>query len=264
VVVTGEGADEIFAGYRKFLVEAAAHAYPSLSPADREGLDATYPELAPYLAVREKDPARRYIQSELLFDARTLGQLLGHDDFDARFPEDALPRVGQAGHPVNTAIAFESRARLPDYVILRLDRLSMRHSLETRTPFLDYRLAEFAARLPMNLKVNINRGMEKVVCRHAFERFGVLDRETSFRRKQPFTIPLAQWLAEPDQLPEEIREIVQGDIVARQGILDPDVFAEQVRGISTRNIEPNTLVSTADRVFAVIVFALWYDRFIKG
>lgn len=262
VVVTGEGADEIFAGYRKFLLEAAAHVYSTLGSDEQARLDATYPELAPYLAVRDKDPARRYIQSELLFDAPSLEQLLGRNGFDTDFPADALPDVDPAGHPVNTAIAFETRSRLPDYVALRLDKLSMRHSLETRTPFLDYRLAEFAARLPVGLKVDIRAGMEKVVCRHAFERFGVLDRATAFRKKKPFTIPLAHWLSEPDRLPEPIRHVVCGDVVARQGIIDPAVFKSHVRGISSRNIGPHTLVSEADRVFAVIVFTLWYDRFI--
>jgi asparagine synthase (glutamine-hydrolysing) len=261
VVVSGEGADEIFGGYRKFLIEAAAHAYPSLGPDDRHRLDEEYPELAPYLAVREKDPARRYIQSELLFDAPALGRLLGGDAGDAAFPGDALPDIDPGGDPVNTAIAFECRSRLPDYVALRLDKLSMRHSLETRTPFLDYRLAEFAARLPVHLKVDITAGMEKVVCRRSFERFGVLDRPTAFRRKKPFTIPLARWLSEPDRLPESLQQVVRGDMVARQGIVDPDVFAGLVREISTKNVGPYTLVSGADRVFAVIVFTLWYDRF---
>jgi asparagine synthase (glutamine-hydrolysing) len=262
VVVTGEGADEIFAGYRKFLIEAAAAAYPALGSMERERLDTVYPELAPYLAVRSGDPAGRYIQSELLYDGPSLRQLLGRDDFNTAFPADALPGVDPGGHPVNTAIAFESRARLPDYVILRLDKLSMRHSLETRTPFLDYRLAEFAARLPVNLKVDIDTDMEKVICRRAFERFGLLDRDAAFRRKQPFTIPLADWLAEPEKLPESLQEVVRGDMVPRQGIVDPAVFADHMRGITSKNIGPHTLVSEADRVFAVIVFTLWYEQFI--
>lgn len=263
VVVTGEGADEIFAGYRKFLIEAAAHAYPSLEPAEQKRLHAVYPELAPYLAVRQRDPAERYIQSELLFDNSSLKQLLGKDEVDTGFPEDALPKVDPDGHPVNMAIAFESRARLPDYVILRLDKLSMRHSLETRTPFLDYRLAEFAARLPLNLKVDLKTDTEKVILRRAMERFDVLDRETAYRKKQPFTIPMADWLSDPAGLPEAVREVVQGDMVARQGIVDPDVFAAHVRGITAKDIGPHTLVSAADRVFAVLVFSLWYDCFLK-
>jgi asparagine synthase (glutamine-hydrolysing) len=175
-----------------------------------------------------------------------------------------LPDIDPAGDPVNAAIAFECRSRLPDYVALRLDKLSMRHSLETRTPFLDYRLAEFAARLPLHLKVDIAAGMEKVVCRRAFDRFGVLDRATAFRRKKPFTIPMARWLAEPERLPESIQQVVRGDMVARQGIVNPDVFSGLVRGISTKNVGPHTLVSGADRVFSVIVFTLWYDRFMRS
>ena len=263
VVVTGEGADEIFAGYRKFLVEAAAHAYAALPAADQAELAATYPELLPYLAVRDRDPAKRYIQSELLFDAPFLEQLLGRGGLDTAFPADALPTVDPAGYPVNTAIAFECRARLPDYVILRLDKLSMRHSLETRTPFLDFRLAEFAARLPVHLKLDISAGMEKVVCRQAFERFAVLDRQTAFRKKKPFTIPMADWLSEPDWLPEPIREVVRGEMTSRQGIVDPVIFKRLVKNITSDNIGPHTLVSDADRVFAVIVFTLWYDRFME-
>ncbi|MEW6076947.1 MAG: asparagine synthase (glutamine-hydrolyzing) [Thermodesulfobacteriota bacterium] len=264
VVVSGEGADEIFAGYRKFLIEAAAHAYPALGPDDRQRLDEEYPELKPYLAVRENDPARRYIQSELLFDGAALRRLLGSDGGNAAFPSDALPDIDPDGNPVNAAIAFECRSRLPDYVALRLDKLSMRHSLETRTPFLDYRLAEFAARLPLHLKVDIAAGMEKVVCRRAFDRFGVLDRATAFRRKKPFTIPMARWLAEPERLPESIQQVVRGDMVVRQGIINPDVFAGLVRGISADNVGPHTLVSGADRVFSIIVFTLWYDRFMRS
>ena len=264
VVLTGEGADEIFGGYRKFLIEAAAAAYPGLDRRRQQRLEAIYPELGPYLAVRHQDPAERYIQSELLFDAATLGRLLGREARAPRFPEGAMPALDPAAHPVNTAIAFESRARLPDYVILRLDKLSMRHSLETRTPFLDYRLAEFAARLPMRLKVDIGVDVEKMICRQAYEHFGLLDRTTAWRRKQPFTIPLAQWLSEPERLPEVIQEIMRGDMVASQGVLDPAVFAAQAREITGDNIGPHTLVSRADRVLAMIVFTLWYDCFIIG
>ncbi len=192
VVLTGEGADEIFAGYRKFLIETAAHQYNDLSPDRQKKLELTYPELKPYLAIRNNDPAKRYIQSERLYEAAELKRLTGKDVSDNLFPEDALPHLSGDEHPLNAAIAFESRARLPDYVILRLDKLSMRHSLETRTPFLDYRLAEFAATLPVCFKVNLDEDREKFICSHAYTVYDVLDHETAFRKKLPFTIPLAK------------------------------------------------------------------------
>ena len=264
VVLTGEGADEIFAGYRKFLVESAAAEYQHMSPHEQREMEAAYPERKAYLRVRHDDPVKRYIQSELLYSPIELSQLLGKDISDVMFPEDARPVFSGKEHPLNSAIAMESRARLPDYVILRLDKLSMNHSLETRTPFLDFRLAEFAATLPPNFKSNLEKGKEKYVCSMAFDRYGILDAATSSRKKQPFTIPLAEWLSEPSLLPDVIQDILFGDTINRHGILDPHLIKKDVNNIQARDIGPNTLVSNADRVWSVIVFSLWYETFFAG
>ena len=85
VVLTGEGADEIFAGYRKFLVESAAVKYQSLPPHQQREMEAAYPELKAYLRVRHDDPVKRYIQTELLFHPDELSVLLGKDIERGRF-----------------------------------------------------------------------------------------------------------------------------------------------------------------------------------
>lgn len=264
VVLTGEGADEIFAGYRKFVIEMAAAQYNDLDSKGKNRLAETYPELVPYMSMRDKDTSKRYIQSECLYNAMDLKRLLGKDISDAKFPEDALPRLSGDEHPLNMALAFESRARLPDYVILRLDKLSMRHSLETRTPFLDFRLAEFAATLPVDYKINLDEDREKYICSYAYDRYNVLDHATAFRKKVPFTIPLADWLSKPFSLPEVIQDILLGEMVDKHGILDRKMVDEQVKAVSTHGIGPQTLVSAADRVFAIIIFTLWYEAFFSG
>jgi asparagine synthase (glutamine-hydrolysing) len=261
VVLTGEGSDEIFAGYRKFLLEMAAHNYPALPVHKQKELRSIYTELEPYMAIRDADPAKRYIQSESLFSVDELKMLIGQDIDDVTFPQDALPFLTGNEHPLNAAIAMESRARLPDYVILRLDKLSMRHSLETRTPFLDYRLAEFAAKLPVNFKANLEHHREKYICSNAFSRYAVLDHDTAFRKKQPFTIPLADWLSRPASLPEPLKEILLGDFIKKQGILDYNVLKKHLNRISGEAVGPQTLVSEADRVYGIIIFSLWYDLF---
>jgi len=261
VVLTGEGADEIFAGYRKFLIEMAASEYMTLSAAKQKELDEIYPELKPYMAIRDDNPARRYIQSESLFKSSELKKLIGYEPESDSFPQDALPSLNGNEHPLNAALAMESRARLPDYVILRLDKLSMRHSLETRTPFLDYRLAEFAATLPVHFKANLDSHREKYICGSSFSKYGILDNKTALRKKQPFTIPIADWLSTPSKLPEFIKEIMFGDTLKKQGILDYKILKEHIGLISKDKVGPQTLVSEADRVFAVIIFCLWYDLF---
>lgn len=261
VVLTGEGADEIFAGYRKFLIEMAACEYSGFSYKEQQRLDKAYPELKYYLAAGNTDPVKRHIQSEALFNRDELHVLLGMPAPSDLFPEDALPSLSGCEHPLNALIALECRSRLPDYVILRLDKLSMMHSLETRTPFLDYRLAEFAATLPVRFKVNLNTGQEKFICRQAFLKNSILDKKTVCQKKQPFTIPLADWLAEPLRLPDFLQEILLGGIVEKQGLLNANFVKELVGKVSAKGIGPQTLVSEADRVFAVIMFTLWYDEF---
>lgn len=261
VVMTGEGADEIFAGYRKFMLEMAASVYELLPKAEQAELDRFLPELSGYLTVRDPDPVKRYIQSELLFSRNELGELLGENYLTGFRLEQGLPELRGGEHPLNAIMAVESRLRLPDYVILRLDKLSMKYSLEARTPFLDYRLAEFAATLPPEFKVNLKDRKEKFICRYAFEKYGVLDRETAARVKQPFTIPLADWLAEPAALPDFMQEILLGDVVKKQGILNEAFVKKLVGEVSAEGIGPQTMVSAADRVFAVVMFTLWYDEF---
>ncbi|MBC2716850.1 MAG: asparagine synthase (glutamine-hydrolyzing) [Desulfobacteraceae bacterium] len=261
VVLTGEGADEIFAGYRKFMIESAASQFMSLSEKKQNELLHLFPELNAYLVQRKNDPASRYIQNEALFASDEILKLTGQKPPLDLFSEDAPPFLKGNEDPVNQAIAFETRFRLPDYVILRLDRLSMRHSLEARTPLLDYRLAEFAAMLPVNLKVDLESVREKYICSHSYLKYSILDHETAYRRKQPFTIPIADWLAAPDKLPDFLQEILFGDIIRRQGILDPEYAWSLAGQITTHGIGPETLVSVADQVFSIIIFTLWYQEF---
>jgi len=262
-VLTGEGADEIFAGYRKFMIEAAAEEFGRLSRTRQAALMAAYPELHAYLKIRDKDPEKRYIQPEALFSADELVRLIGRRPDGPLYATDTAPVLSGKEHPVNAAIAFESRFRLPDYVVLRLDKLSMRHSLETRTPFLDFRLAEFAARLPMGLKVNLSLNREKFICGYTYLKYGILDAATAFRRKQPFTFPMAEWLADSDRLPDFIRDILFGDEIRRQNVLDPGFVRNLTGMVTAEGVGPQTLVSAADRLFSIIIFTLWHREFMS-
>ncbi len=261
VVLTGEGADEVFAGYRKFLLEMAAEEIGFMSEKEKGLLLKDFPELLKYLPVRASDPRRRFIQSELLFNQSELSRLLGTETGEVAFPEDAMPSVDTGMHPLNQLLAMECRSRLPDYVVLRLDKLSMRHSLETRTPYLDYRLAEFAAGLPVNMKVNLAERMGKYICRKSLRKHRVVDPTTALREKKPFTIPLAAWLLQRDNLPDYVSEIFQGGEIERTGILDPEMTKQMWSSVTTDGIGPDTLVSEADRIFAVLTFSLWMKEF---
>lgn len=261
VVLTGEGADEVFAGYRKFLLDMAAEEALSLSEEKRCGLKKDFPELEEYMAVRAAEPAKRFIQSELLFDSRSLSRLLGKRIGSVEFPADAMPKVTSAMHPLNQLLAMECRSRLPDYVVLRLDKLSMRHSLETRTPYLDYRLAEFASGLPVEMKANLARRIGKYICRRSLFRNGVVDRTTAFRGKKPFTIPMSRWLLEKSGLPDFAQDVLHGKSEVLEGLIDMEMVREMWNSVSTEGVGPETLVSEADRLFAVLTLHIWLREF---
>jgi len=265
VVLSGEGADEIFAGYRKFLVEAAALEYPDASVEEKRRLLLMCPELSLRLGGSDEDHIMRHIASERLFSHGELVPLLGL----AKEPElDASSIIPQSltasTNPISAMQAIEVRSRLPHYVNLRLDKLSMRHSLETRTPFLDYRLAEFSASLPVKLRVNLKAAQEKYICRESFHRFGVLPHSVTNRSKKPFTMPIADWFSHSATLPDSIQDILLGNEVHRQGILDGDLVRKYAKEVTGSGVGPETMVSAGDRIFAIVVFSLWYREFMEG
>ncbi|HOP26822.1 MAG TPA: asparagine synthase (glutamine-hydrolyzing) [Candidatus Sabulitectum sp.] len=264
VVLTGEGADEVFAGYRKFLVEAAAIEAERCSPEGRRILLRDFPELSERKSV-PGDHLTRHITDERLFQPDEIVGLTGISPGGfSDCGEKRLLSIGEGVDPIGAMQMIEALTRLPNYVNLRLDKLSMRHSLETRTPFLDYRLAEFAGRLPLDYRVNLEERTGKFLCREAFRKGGILPAEVTRRSKKPFTMPIAQWFSDPRSLPEPVADILLGNTVRAQGILNPDMVRAYAGEVTGTGVGPETLVSAGDRVFAIVVFSLWYGEFMKG
>ncbi len=296
-VLTGEGADEIFCGYRKFSVECAALRYTKAKADERKHLETLYPELHGCISSLNHPPERRYASSEMLFNDLQLERLLGSPSIGPpSLPVSALPVFPKGDfEPLDLSVAMELNTRLPDYVALRLDKISMRHSLETRTPFLDYRLAQLAARIPAGSKVDLNAGQGKQICRKALSSASILDFTTAARRKKPFTMNIAGALCfllknrfsgrNGDTLnksgmhiecrssrktaqPDELLSLVFGagdpatGLVHKQGILDPEFVLELTTRVAAEGVTPETLVSDADRVFAILVFTLWHEEFL--
>ena len=265
VVLSGEGADEMFAGYRKFLVEAAALEYPSASSSEKRRLLELCPELLLRLGGSSDDHIMRHIASEKLFSGGELVSLLGLSgeprlDLSGIVPPSLSPET----NPISAMQAIEVRSRLPHYVNLRLDKLSMKHSLETRTPFLDYRLAEFSASLPVSLRVNLKAGQEKYICRESFKQYGILPASVTDRAKKPFTMPISDWFSNTSSLPEPIQAILLGNEVDRQGILDGNLVRKFAKQVTGTGVGPETMISAGDRIFSVVVFSLWYREFMEG
>lgn len=212
VALTGDGGDEVFAGYRRYVFDVAENRVRARLGAGGQRLLAlagrVYPKLdwAPRV-LRAKhtllnfgaDPARAYFQSltqlsreaALAVLAPELARALAeHDPFDAFAEHYERPRNVD---PLYRAQYADFRTFLPDQILVKGDRASMANSLEVRPPLLDHRFVERFANLPAAEKVRGGRG------KHAFREAlrGRVRSEVLDGQKRGFDIPLRAWLAGP-------------------------------------------------------------------
>jgi asparagine synthase (glutamine-hydrolysing) len=164
------------------------------------------------------DPAGRYALW-LAPDGRRAAELLNDPAPPGRVAEawrSAYGALAARLPPLHALMHVEAQTRLVDFINLEVDRLSMAHSVEARAPFLDYRLWEFCAALPPELK--LARGREKALLRRALA--GVLPRAVTGRRKQGLAVPYGRWLARP-RLAEFAEQALAPDALRRAGYFVP-------------------------------------------
>lgn len=268
VALNGDGGDEAFAGYQRYYADRIADAYRVVPAGIRSyALD---PMLA-LLPVRSDRPIERSYASALrlltraarlphsasivrwgsYFDEEEKRRLLS-DDARAALPEVATPalleasfREARASNRVDRTLYTDVRNYLPGALLVKADRMTMAHSLEARSPFLDHELVEFAARLPVRWKV---RGRStKRILRTAFEHD--LPPGLAKRGKVGFGVPLGRWLAGP--LHDTATDLLLGSD-ARSGEL---LCTDRVRSLLAENRS-----GTADhgkRLWALLNLELW-------
>ncbi len=120
-----------------------------------------------------------------------LRKLCTPDGIQKKFVEQFLDRMPRAS-TLNRLLALEVAQPMMDDLLVKVDRMSMAHSLEVRVPFLDHKLVEFAFSLPDSLKLQGKR--TKVILREAMQKF--LPASLFTKKKQGFSIPISPWLRE--------------------------------------------------------------------
>jgi asparagine synthase (glutamine-hydrolysing) len=204
VALTGDGGDELFAGYERFLAglamrhygrlpgvvrrsaRVALHRIPSGALGGRMG---SLQRFVRPTAVELPDP---YLEWLSLLSAETRAAALAVPDGWAVEDFRRTWQRSAGAHPLDRLLDLNLRTYLVDDLLVKADRMSMAHGLEVRSPFLDTRLVEFALRLPPALKV---RGLtlKRVVKRSLRE---MLPQEILERPKKGFGVPLDRWFRE--------------------------------------------------------------------
>jgi asparagine synthase (glutamine-hydrolysing) len=200
VVLTGDGGDELFGGYDKYVTEERERKLARVPSAIRKVMGAigdTMPEgmhgrrFLQHLAL---DGSRRYLDASTLFRAEELCKLFRPDAYAqiARYDPlvDALSHLRGMDRDWMSAIQYcDLHMYLPLDILTKVDRMTMAHSIEARPPLLDHKLVEFAATVPAHLRMK--DGATKYLLKRAMR--GVLPDDIIDRKKQGFAVPLAHW-----------------------------------------------------------------------
>jgi len=271
VALNGDGGDESFAGYQRYVANMLA-ARLDVLPDPARGLGTALGRRLGSLG-RESSPANRlrrvlgtlaldhgtrYARYISWFDAEQRGRLYTLE-FAASLvgppPEAELWGRWSAASgrsPLDRMLELDASTYLVDDLIAKIDIATMAHGLEARSPFLDHRLMQFAASIPAELKVR--HGQKKWILRRALRPW--LPGEILDRGKQGFSVPLASWL----------RGELRG--WARDILLDP---ASRARGYFRDDAITELLArhdagadGDAKRIYALAMLELWQREFVDS
>jgi asparagine synthase (glutamine-hydrolysing) len=261
VVLSGEGGDELFGGYYTYVADRLAprvgRAAPflrplvELLPSSSEKVSFDYKAKrfvrAAHLPPVERHHAWKEIfspdaQEQLLSSSRTTDPL---DVYRARYAET------EGAEELARLQDLDLGIYLVDDLLVKTDRASMAHSLETRVPFLDPAVAELALALETRKKV---RGFSKKrLLRRAAA--PLIPREIIRGRKQGFSIPVAAWLR--GDLASFARDVLARETIERQGYLDA--------GAVTRMLDEHISgkEDLSRQIWGLLSFTLWFDRYAR-
>ena len=261
VALSGEGGDEMFGGYYTYVADGLAPRVGWLARRARpivERLPTSTAKISfDYKAKRfvrsaHLPPLERHLGWKEIFDADERAALLGPErraDGDPLAPFRARYASSSGSAPLARLQDVDLGVYLPDDLLVKVDRASMAHSLETRVPFLDPVVAEFALALPDDQKVSLLS--TKRLVRRALR--SILPEEVVSGKKHGFSIPLAAWLKGP--LQPLVRDVLSPDEVRAQGFFEPGV----VRAMVDDHISGR--VDRSRPIWNLLTFALWYEAY---
>lgn len=279
VALTGDGGDEVFAGYNRYLYGTTMLPRLLALPAPVRRLGASMLGLAPAgvvdsihgAASRVFSGARR--QRLVSLRLRKLARLMRADSEATMYrslmsacqePAQFVPQgrdfPGPFVEPLNAMrprdltermILADQLSYLPDDLLAKVDHASMRYSLEARVPLLDHRVVEFAWHLPMSSKIRNGEGkwiLRQVLYRH-------VPRDLIERPKMGFSVPIGLWLRGP--LKRWADDLISGNGLRRAGLLGQEALQKEWKRF---------LGDPGDDglgLWALLMFLAWQERWIR-
>jgi len=265
VALTGDGGDELFAGYPRYRAADLAAKYDRLPSPIRDLIGARFWQKLPggvhqksplrrfkrLVGAINQDPIERFLDWSCIFNFARRAELY-EDSFleslsasdPVQFLKAAVAR--SAGRDPLTAFSLaDLTTYLPCDLMTKVDIASMAHSLECRQPFLDYRLVELAAQMPIRFKYR--RGQGKRILQEVFG--DLLPRPVFARPKMGFGVPLDHWFR--GELKDYLRDVLLDRRTVERGMFRRDVVERMIADHQSGRFDH------AYRLWALLVLELW-------
>jgi asparagine synthase (glutamine-hydrolysing) len=275
MVLTGDGGDEVFAGYPTYNAYFVREMYRRIPRVVRRQLIRRAVEALPvsHAKVSFDFKAKRFVEgAELdaeeshfwwrIILSEAAKSKIYTPAFEERLREGGVRPTSEiyrdyfvrsdTDDPLSRMLYVDTRFYLPADMLVKVDRMTMANALEARVPFLDHELVELAATIPSEVKLRARK--KKYILKKALE--PLLPREILYRKKAGFNVPVNEWLA--GSLFDYAQAVLAGDRVAAAGFFRP----ERVREILSEHREKRIDHSFA--IWSLLCFQLWHERFIAA
>jgi asparagine synthase (glutamine-hydrolysing) len=266
VALTGQGADEPWAGYDRYIGVKLSGIYSRMPRLLTGGLAPLIARLPGRLekfkrgvaSLSEPDTLTRFTKIYSFFSAEMKAQLYRNglrepflrDSFGTKEALRHLQTDVQHLDLVAQMLYIDSRASLPDDLLMVGDKTSMANSLEVRVPFLDFRLVEFIESLPSHLKLNGLTG--KYLHKKAMTKW--LPQDVIYRKKKGFSIPLGHWLR------TSLRGFVDDALLSQDSHIARYFDQEYIRSILER--DRSGAEQFTRHIYLLLSLELWHRSFI--
>ena len=267
VVLSGDGGDELFAGYTRYVVDRKRSGLGKLPKVIRENILQTVSEKLPHGAIGKNflysislDSINRYIDNISHFGALKKNALYSSDfrqnmNGDLGRGESLFHKIAESvssKNPVDKLLYLDSKTYLPSDILTKVDRMSMANSLEARVPLLDHKLIEFVTKIPARLKL---KNLEtKYILKKAME--GIVPREILYREKQGFGVPISEWINL--QLKDRINETLLEKRTLERGYFSPR-YIETLLDEHRKQRRDHS-----DQLWILWMLELWHRQFVDN
>jgi asparagine synthase (glutamine-hydrolysing) len=270
VALGGDGGDEIFAGYPMYFGHKVANIYAGIPqflrnnliepivnnlPVSTKNLSFDY-KAKRFVAASKYDTVTRHHSWFGSFSIDEQKDLLNKDILanssgDIYLGAKNLLKLTDAKNEIEQMQFLDMNFYMAEDILTKVDRASMAVSLEVRAPFLDPRVAEFAASLPLRYKLKGNQG--KYVLKKAMG--NLLPKNILHRPKKGFGVPIAEWLK--GRLNLLMHDLLDSKRLKNQGLFDEIHVEKLIKEHETG------AASYHKQLWTLLVFQLWFDNFLK-